>query len=114
MIEASRLPRDSRHAQIVQLLHETEANRPRLRRLGDKLGAWYTPVALAIAIGAWVNSGDPLRFLAVIVIATPCPLLIAIPVAILGAVSLAAKRGIISKNPAALEQLDNRRALDFR
>ena len=52
VIEGSRLPRDSRHAQIVQLLHETEANRPHLRRLGDKLGAWYTPVALAIAIGA--------------------------------------------------------------
>ena len=113
IIAASKLPQDSRHAQIVRLLRETEANRPRLRRLGDKLGAWYTPVALAIAAGAWANSGDPLRFLAVIVIATPCPLLIAIPVAILGAVSLAAKRGIIVKNPAALEQLDDCRTLIF-
>jgi heavy metal translocating P-type ATPase len=113
VIEASKLPVDSRHAQIVRLLQQTEANRPRLRRLGDKLAAWYTPVAVATALGAWWWSGDSLRFLAVTVIATPCPLLIAIPVAILGAISLAAKRGIIIKNPAALEQIDNCRTLIF-
>jgi cation transport ATPase len=113
VVVASRLPTESRHAQIVRLLQEAGANRPRLRRLGDKLGAWYTPLAVAIAISAWVYSGDPLRFLAVIVIATPCPLLIAIPVAILGAISLGAKRGIIIKNPAALEQIDDCRTLVF-
>jgi heavy metal translocating P-type ATPase len=113
VIKASKLPVDSRHAQIVRLLQQTEANRPRLRRLGDKLAAWYTPVAVATALGAWWWSGDSLRFLAVTVIATPCPLLIAIPVAILGAISLAAKRGIIIKNPAALEQIDNCRTLIF-
>ena len=113
VVMASRLPIESRHAQIVQLLREAEANRPRLRRLGDKLGAWYTPIALLIAVSAWLHSGDALRFLAVVVIATPCPLLIAIPVAILGAVSLAAKRGIIIKNPAALEQIDDCRTLIF-
>jgi heavy metal translocating P-type ATPase len=113
VIEASKLPVDSRHAQIVRLLQETEANRPRMRRLGDKLAAWYTPVAVVTALGAWWWSGDSLRFLAVVVIATPCPLLIAIPVAIIGAISLAAKRGIILKNPAALEQIDNCRTLIF-
>ena len=113
VIEASKLPADSRHAQIVQLLQETEANRPRMRRLGDKLAAWYTPIAVVTAIGAWWWSGDSLRFLAVVVIATPCPLLIAIPVAIIGAISLAARRGIILKNPAALEQIDNCRTLIF-
>lgn len=113
VIEASKLPTDSRHAQIVRLLQQTEANRPRIRRLGDKLAAWYTPVAVAIAAGAWWWSKDPLRFLAVTVVATPCPLLIAIPVAILGAISLAAKRGIIIKKPAALEQLDQCHTLIF-
>ena len=106
VIVASKRPADSRHAKIVQLLHDAETHRPRLRRLGDKLGAWYTPVAIAVAAGAWMWSGDSLRFLAVLVIATPCPLLISIPVAVLGAISLAAKRGIIVKNPAALEQMD--------
>jgi P-type E1-E2 ATPase len=113
VVKASRLPAESRHAQIVRLLEETEANRPHLRRLGDKLAAWYTPVAVAAALGAWLITGDPLRFLAVTVIATPCPLLIAIPVAVLGAISLAAKRGILIKNPAALEQIDECRALIF-
>lgn len=113
VIEASKLPTDSRHAQIVRLFEETEAHRPHLRRLGDKLAAWYTPVAVAAALGAWLWSGDPRRFLAVTVIATPCPLLLAIPVAIIGGISLAAKRGIIIKDPAALEQVDNCRTLIF-
>ena len=105
-IEATKLPADSRHAQIVQLLERAEQDRPQVRRVGDRLGAWYTVLALSIAVAAWLLSGDPLRFLAVTVIATPCPLLIGIPVAVLGAISLAAKHGVIVKTPAALEQMD--------
>jgi heavy metal translocating P-type ATPase len=110
---ASKFPAESRHAKILEALQQAETNRPYLRRLGDTLGAWYTPFAVAIALGAWLVSGDPLRFLAVIVIATPCPMLIAIPVAILGAISLAAKRGIIVRNPASLERIDGCRTLIF-
>jgi heavy metal translocating P-type ATPase len=113
VIVASRLPAESRHAKILEALQQAETNRPHLRRLGDTLGAWYTPLAVAIALGAWLVSRDPLRFLAVIVIATPCPMLIAIPVAILGAISLAAKRGIIVRNPASLERIDQCRTLIF-
>jgi heavy metal translocating P-type ATPase len=103
-IRATRLAIDSRYAQIMQVMQEAEQRRPQLRRIGDQLGAWYTPLALAIAGSAWWTSGDPLRFLSVVVIATPCPLLIAIPVAVIGAISSAARMGIIVKNPAALEQ----------
>ena len=71
-----------------------------------RLGAFYTPLAVAIALAAWAWSGEARRFLAVLVVATPCPLLIAIPVAIIGSVSLAARRGIIIKDPAVLERLD--------
>lgn len=110
---ATKLSAESRHAKILEALQEAETNRPHIRRLGDTIGAWYTPFAAAIALGAWVYSGDPLRFLAVIVIATPCPLLIAIPVAVLGAISLAAKRGIIVRNPASLERIDDCRTLIF-
>jgi heavy metal translocating P-type ATPase len=112
-IEALRPAEDSRYARIMKVMRETEQRRPRMRRLGDSLGAWYTPLAVAIALGAWVVSGDPVRFLAVLVVATPCPLLIAIPTAIIGAISLAAKRGVIIKDPATLEQIDTCRTIIF-
>jgi heavy metal translocating P-type ATPase len=104
-IRATRVAADSRYAQIMQVMQEAEQRRPQLRRIGDQLGAWYTPVALIVAAVAWWSSGNPIRFLSVLVIATPCPLLIAIPVAIIGSISTAARRGIIIKDPAALEQL---------
>jgi heavy metal translocating P-type ATPase len=104
-IRATKVAEDSRYARIMRVMEEAEQNRPRIRRLGDQLGAIYTPVAVAIASIAWAASGDPVRFLAVLVIATPCPLLIAIPVAIIGAISRAARRGIIVRNPSALEQI---------
>jgi cation transport ATPase len=84
-IRASRVAEESRYARIMQVVQEAEENRPKIRRLGDQLGAIYTPVAVAIAAAAWAASGEPIRFLAVLVVATPCPLLIAIPVAIIGA-----------------------------
>ncbi|MDH3272236.1 MAG: heavy metal translocating P-type ATPase [Gemmatimonadota bacterium] len=102
-IRALRPASGSRHAKIVEVMREAEQNRPTIRRLGDQLGAYYTPLAVSIALAAWYASGDPVRFLAVMVIATPCPLLIAIPVAIIGAISRSAERGIIIRNPAALE-----------
>lgn len=106
VIRADALAQDSRYAKIMRVMHDSEQRRPRLRRLGDQLGAIYTPIALAIALASWVLSGEPVRFLAVLVVATPCPLLIAIPVAIIGAISLAARRGIIVRDPAVLERLD--------
>jgi heavy metal translocating P-type ATPase len=102
---------DSRYTRIMHVMRESEQRRPRLRRLGDQLGAWYTPIALALAIGAWLWSGEPVRFLAVLVVATPCPLLIAIPVAIIGSISLAARRGIIIRDPAVLERIDRSRTI---
>jgi heavy metal translocating P-type ATPase len=112
-ITATRLPVDSRYAKIMEVMRESEQNRPQLRRLGDQLGAFYTPLAVAMAILAWVISGQAVRFLAVLVIATPCPLLIAIPVAIIGSISLAARRSIIIKNPAVLEQISRCRTAIF-
>jgi len=104
-IRSTRLAADSRYAKIMEVMRSAEKNRPRMRRLGDTLGAFYTPLALLIAIVAWAISGQSSRFLAVLVVATPCPLLIAIPVAIIGAISLCARRGIVVKNPAVLETI---------
>ncbi|MBM4000288.1 MAG: cadmium-translocating P-type ATPase [Planctomycetes bacterium] len=112
-IRATKRAVDSRFARIVAVMRESEQRRPRLRRLGDQLGALYTPLALAIAGAAWAVSGDATRFLAVLVVATPCPLLIAIPVALIGAISLCAKRGIIIKDPTTLERIGRCRTIIF-
>jgi heavy metal translocating P-type ATPase len=112
-VVATKLPVDSRYARIMNVMQETQASRPKLRRLGDMLGAWYTPLAVTIAVASWILSGDSHRFLAVLVIATPCPLLLAIPVAIIGAISLSARRSIIIKNQAVLEQVGKCTTLIF-
>lgn len=110
-IRADKRAIDSRYAKIMQVMHAAEEKRPRIQRLGDQLGAVYTPLSLILAMSAWIFSHDPMRFLAVLVIATPCPLLIAIPVAVIGSISLSARRGIIIKNPAILEQIDRCRTM---
>jgi heavy metal translocating P-type ATPase len=112
-ISVTRLPIDSRYAKIMRVMQEAEANRPKMRRIADRLGAWYTLLGLAIATLGWIIGRDPTRFLAVLVIATPCPLLIAIPIAIIGAISIAASRAIIIKNPAMLERIDSCRTYIF-
>ena len=112
-IRAEKLAVNSRYARIMRVMQDAEQRRPRIRRLGDKLGAWYTPMALSLAGIAWAATGESHRFLAVLVVATPCPLLISIPVAVIGAISLSARRGIIIKNPAALEQIDRCHTLIF-
>lgn len=112
-IESKALAVDSRYAKIMQVMEQSQDKRPQLRRIGDRLGGWYTPVAVAVAGATWLVTGDPMRFLAVVVIATPCPLILAIPVAVIGAISLSAKHSIIIKNPAALEQITTCRTLIF-
>jgi len=112
-IRATQRAADSRYAKIMNVMRESESSRPTLRRLGDRLGAIYTPVALIVAVAAWAASGDPVRFLAVMVIATPCPLLIAIPIAIIGSISLCARRAIIVKTPVVLEQIAECRTAIF-
>ena len=113
VIRALKKASDSRYAKIMQVMLESEQKKPKIRRLGDILGAYYTPLALFIASIAWAVSGDAIRFLAVMVIATPCPLLLAIPVAIIGGISLSTKKGIIIKNPAILEQISQCRTMIF-
>ncbi len=112
-IRADKLAIDSRYAKIMEVMKSSEQYRPNIRRLGDQLGALYTPLAVIIAVTAWMVSGDELRFLAVLVIATPCPLLIGIPVTIISSISLAARREIIIKNPAILETIGTCRTAIF-
>ena len=112
-IRTTKLVADSRYAKIMEVMRESESKRPQLQRLGDRLGAIYTPVALTVAILAWVLSGEAIRFLSVLVIATPCPLLLGIPIAIIGSISLCARRAIIVKSPVVLEQIAECRVAIF-
>ena len=112
-IRTTKLAADSRYAKIMEVMRESESKRPQLQRLGDQLGAIYTPDALAVALLAWFLSGDSMRFLAVLVIATPCPLLLGIPIAIISSISLCARRAIIVKSPVVLEQIAGCRTAIF-
>ena len=112
-IRAEKLAHDSRYAQIMEVMQEAEQKRPQLRRLGDQLGGAFAIFALIISGVVWLITGDALRFLSVLVIATPCPLIIAIPVTIIGAISMAARLGIIIKDPTVLERLPTCRTAIF-
>ena len=74
-------------------------------RLADRYALWFLAATILIAGAAWLATGDPIRALAVLVVATPCPLILAVPVAIISGVSRAAKRGVLVKGGGALEAL---------
>ncbi|MFT6219872.1 MAG: heavy metal translocating P-type ATPase [Rickettsiales bacterium] len=105
VVRAEKLAVDSRYSKIMQVMQDAENKRPKLRRLADQIGAIFGPFALLFACLTWYLSGDVMRFLSVLVVATPCPLLIAIPIVIISAISVAARNGIIIKDPTILEQL---------
>lgn len=110
-VTAVRVAGDSEYQQIVRLVEEATQNRPPLVRLADRYAVPFTILALALAGLAWWLSGDPARFAEVLVVATPCPLLVAAPVAFIAGMSRAARDGVIVKGGGALEQL--RRAQTF-
>ena len=112
-VRAVRPASESRFAQIMKVMQQSEQTRPHLRRVGDRIGGVYAPFVLVVATLAGILSGIPERFLAVLVIATPCPIILAIPIAIIGAISTAARRGIIVKDPKGLEQAGECRTFIF-
>jgi heavy metal translocating P-type ATPase len=102
---------DSTYAGIVRLVQEAERQKAPFVRLADRYAAAFVPITLVIASGAWAFSGEPLRALSVLVVATPCPLLLAVPIAIVSGISRAAHRGIIVKGGGALETLARAKVL---
>jgi heavy metal translocating P-type ATPase len=102
---ALRSAADSQYEQIVTLVKAAASSRAPFVRLADRYSIPFTIVSFGIAIAAWVISGESIRFLEVIVVATPCPLILAAPIAIISGMSRQARRGIIVKNGGALERL---------
>lgn len=104
---------ESQYSRIIALVEEASSSRAPVVRLADRYAVPFTFLAFAMAGTAWFLAGDPLRFAQVLVVATPCPLLIAAPVAFLAGTSQAAHKGIIIKNTKTLEQLAKARTAVF-
>jgi P-type E1-E2 ATPase len=104
-LRATTTARDSTYAGIVGLVEQASANSAPFVRLADRYAAWFVPLALALATAAAVIAGDPVRAVAVLVVATPCPLIRAAPVALVSGLSLAARHGAIVKGGSALERM---------
>lgn len=104
-VRALAVASQSQYARIVELVRTAQASKAPLQRLADRYAVWFTPLTLAVCAGAWLLSGDPIRVLAVLVVATPCPLILAAPVAIVGGINRAARRQIIFRHGTALEQI---------
>ncbi|MGZ8491837.1 MAG: heavy metal translocating P-type ATPase [Gemmatirosa sp.] len=104
-VRATALARESQYARIVELVRTAQASKAPLQRLADRYAVWFTPITLVACGIAWLLSGDARRVLAVLVVATPCPLILATPIALIGGINRAARRQIIVRNGGALERL---------
>jgi heavy metal translocating P-type ATPase len=112
-LRAEATAEESAYSGIVRLVEEAGVERARFVRLADRYAAVFVPVTLAVAGVAWLLSGDAVRALAVLVVATPCPLVLAAPVALVSGISRAARRGVIVKDGGALEALARARLVLF-
>ena len=112
-VRATRLAAESTYAAIVRLVRGAETQRAPFVRLADRYAAFFLPLALAIAGIGWAASGDAVRFVAVMVVATPCPLILAAPIALIAGVSRAARCGVIVKGSGVIEKLGKARTVLF-
>src|SRR5262249_23211890 len=95
----------SQYARIVELVRDAQASKAPLQRLADRYAVWVTPITVAICALTFGINRDWMRVLAILVVATPCPLILATPVAIIGGINRAAKRFVIVRHGGALEAL---------
>ena len=110
-LRATAAERDSTYAGIVRLARQAGAENAPVVRLADRYAAWFLPLSLAVAGLAWLISGSAVRAVAVLVVATPCPLLLAAPVAIVSGLSRASRLGVVIRDGGALENLGRARTL---
>ncbi|MFF9119969.1 heavy metal translocating P-type ATPase [Streptomyces massasporeus] len=110
-LRATAAEQDSTYAGIVRLAQQAGAENAPVVRLADRYAAWFLPLSLAVAGLAWLISGSAVRAVAVLVVATPCPLLLAAPVAIVSGISRASRLGVVIRDGGALENLGRARTL---
>ncbi|MGZ6686508.1 MAG: heavy metal translocating P-type ATPase [Solirubrobacteraceae bacterium] len=112
-VRTERPASESAYAALVRLVARTQGQRAPFVRMADRYAGFFLPVTLAVAFGAWLASGDPVRALAVVVVATPCPLILAAPIAFVSGLSRAARSGVIVKGSGAIEALGHARTVLF-
>jgi heavy metal translocating P-type ATPase len=112
-VRASRPATDSAYAALVRLVEHAQADRAPLVRMADRYAGVFLPATLIVAGLAWSISGDVVRALAVVVVATPCPLILAAPIALVSGLSRAARYGVIVKGAGAIEALGEARTVLF-
>ena len=102
---------ESAYAALVRLVQQAESERAPFVRMADRYAAFFLPATALVAGAAWMVSGDPVRALAVFVVATPCPLILAAPIALMSGLSRAARAGIVVKGAGAIERLGRARTV---
>ena len=112
-MRALRKSEGSQYQQIVRLVEQARGEKPPIQRLADRFAVWFTPLTLVMCGVAWALTGSMTSVLAVLVVATPCPLILATPIAVIAGISRAADVGVIVKTGAALEQVGRARAVVF-
>ena len=113
LIQASKKASDSQYQKIVQLVKESEATPAQFVRLADRYAVPFTIVSLLIAGAAWLISGDMTRFAEVLVVASPCPLILAAPIAFVGGMSRSSRNGLLVKNGTTIEKLSLAKTVAF-
>jgi heavy metal translocating P-type ATPase len=110
---ATSVAAESTYAGVVRLVEQAQASSAPFVRTADRFAIYFVPLTLVLAGAAWALSGDPVRAVAVLVVATPCPLLLAAPIAIMSGLSRAARIGVVVKGGSALERLAAGRVMLF-
>jgi heavy metal translocating P-type ATPase len=112
-LRAEKRSDESQYAQIVRLVRQAQEEKPPLQRLADRYAVWFTPLTLFMCGVGWLITGSASTILAVLVVATPCPLILAVPVAVISGINRAARAGIIVKGGTPIEQIARARAVVF-
>ncbi len=112
-VRADRPAAESAYSALVRLVEHAESERAPLVRIADRYAGFFLPATMLVAGAAWALSGDPVRALAVVVVATPCPLILAAPIALVSGLSRAARAGVVVKGTGAIETLGQIRTVLF-
>jgi heavy metal translocating P-type ATPase len=112
-MKATKVSTESQYSKIVELVTKAQSEKPPIQRLADRYAVWFTPVTLVLAGAGVLLTRNVDTFLAVLVVATPCPLILATPLAVISGVNRAAKESIIVKSGAAIEQIGRGRVVIF-